>query len=144
MKTITIMLLAASVALNVCFFAGCKPLHDAVYGNPCKYATPVPRADDDGKSELVRIASLLNIKTDGKSAFDLSSDIRYNLDRNVDVPASFDSAAFERMATDLRVEEKKAMSEYQQFISDLQGKRVIVIEPEQCACIVMHPFACSH
>ena len=131
LKTITIMLLVASVALNVCFFAGCKPLHDAVYGNTCKYATPVPRADDDGKSELVRIASLLNIKTNGKSASDLSSDIRYMIDRKVDVPEAFDTVAFEKMAKGLRVAEKKAMSEYQQFITDLQGKRVIVIEPEQ-------------
>ena len=131
MKTITIMLLVASVALNACFFAGCKSLHDAVYGNPCKYATPVPRADDDGKSELVRIASLLNIKTDGKSASDLSSDIRYKLDRSAVVPNVFDEAAFEKMAKDLNSSEEKAMREYQQFISDLQGKRVIVIEPEQ-------------
>ena len=129
MKTITIMLLVASVALNACFFAGCKSLHDAVYGNPCKYATPVPRADDDGKSELVRIASLLNIKTDGKSASDLSSDIRYKLDRSAVVPNVFDEAAFEKMAKDLNSSEEKAMREYQQFISDLQGNRVIVIEP---------------
>ena len=46
------------------------------------------------------------------------------------MPATFDAAAFEKMTKDLRVEEKKAMSEYHQFISDLQGKRVIVIEPE--------------
>ena len=129
MKTITIMLLVASVALNACFFAGCKSLHDAVYGNPCKYATPVPRADDDGKSELVRIASLLNIKTDGKSASDLSSDIRYKLDRSAVVPNVFDEAAFEKMAKDLNSSEEKAMRDYQRFISDLQGKRVIVIEP---------------
>lgn len=129
MKVITILLLIASVALNVCFFAGCRSLHDAVYGNPCKYGS-IPPATDSGKSELVKIAGLLNIKTSGKSASDLSSDIRYKLDRKVEVPATFDLAAFEKMVKDLRVEEKKAMSEYQQFISDLQGKRVIVIEQE--------------
>lgn len=111
MKVITILLLIASVALNVCFFAGCESV-------------------DDGKSELVRIASLLNIKTSGKSASDLSSDIRYKLDRSVEVPATFAPAAFEKMTKDLRVEEKEAMGKYHQFISDLQGKRVIVIEPE--------------
>ena len=129
MKVITILLLIASVALNVCFVAGCRSLHDAIYGNPCKYGA-IPPATDSGKSELVKIAGLLNIKTSGKSASDLSSDIRYKLDRKVEVPATFDPAAFEKMAKDLRVEEKKAMSEYHQFISDLQGKRVIVIEPE--------------
>lgn len=128
MKTIAILLLLTSVALNVCFFAGCRSLHDAVYGNPCKYGV-VPPATDGDKSELVRIAGMLGIKTSGKSASDLSSDIRYSLDHKVDVPTSFDSAAFEKMAKVLRVEEKKAMGEYQQFISDLQGKRVIVIEP---------------
>ena len=134
MKVITIPLLIASVALNVCFFAGCKSvrrfLHDAAYGNPCKYATAVPPVNDDGKSELVRIAGLLNIKTSGKSASDLSSDIRYKLDSSVEVPATFAPAAFEKMTKDLRVEEKEAMGKYHQFISDLQGKRVIVIKPE--------------
>ena len=117
MKTITIMLLVASVALNACFFAGCKSLHDAVYGNPCKYATPVPRADDDGKSELVRIASLLNIKTDGKSASDLSSDIRYKLDRSAVVPNVFDEAAFEKMAK---------MFLFQFFLSLIQAVSLII------------------
>lgn len=129
MKVITILLLIASVVLNVCFFAGCRSLHDAVYGNPCKYEANPPTTDR-GKSELVGIAGLLNIKTSGKSASDLSSDIRYKLEQKVEVPATFDAAAFEKMTKDLRVEEKKAMSEYHQFISDLQGKRVIVIEPE--------------
>ena len=128
MKTIAILLLLTSVALNVCFFAGCRSLHDAVYGNPCKYGV-VPPATDGDKSELVRIAGMLGIKTSGKSASDLSSDIRYSLDHKVDVPTSFDSAAFEKMAKDLNSSEEKAMRDYQRFISDLQGKRVIVIEP---------------
>ena len=129
MKVITILLLIASVALNVCFFAGCRSLHDAAYGNPCKYVI-IPPATDGDKSELARIAGMLGIKTSGKSASDLSPDIRYNLDRKVDVPTSFDSAAFEKMAKDLNSSEEKAMRDYQRFISDLQGKRVIVIEPE--------------
>ena len=129
MKVITILLLIASVAMNVCFFAGCRSLHDAAYGNPCKYVI-IPPATDGDKSELARIAGMLGIKTSGKSASDLSSDIRYNLDRKVDVPTSFDSAAFEKMAKDLNSSEEKAMRDYQRFISDLQGKRVIVIEPE--------------
>ena len=129
MKVITILLLIASVALNVCFFAGCRSLHDAAYGNPCKYGI-IPPATDGDKSELARIAGMLGIKTSGKSASDLSSDIRYSLDHKVDVPTSFDSAAFEKMAKDLNSSEEKAMRDYQRFISDLQGKRVIVIEPE--------------
>ena len=130
MKTLTMLLLLASVALNVCFFAGCRSLHDAIYGNPCKYG-PVPSTNDNGKAELVRIAGLLDIKTSGKTVSDLSSDIRYKLDRKVEVPKTVDSEAFEKMAKKVNSEAETAMREYQRFISDLQGKRDIVIEPEQ-------------
>lgn len=141
MKILSILFLV-SVTLNVCFLTGCQALHDAVYGNPCKYRPLQPAGDDgkyrplrpagdDGKSELVRIANLLDIKTGEKSASDLSFDIRYKLDRCVDVPKVFDKEAFQKMEKDLRSSEKDAMREYQSFISSLQGKRVIVIEPEE-------------
>ena len=132
MKTLAILLFIASVALNVGFLTGCQSLHDAVYGNPCKYSqAPVQLVNDGGKAELVRIAGMLDIKTSGKTSSDLSSDIRYKLDRNTDVPNAFDVAAFEKMAKDLNSAEEKAMREYQRFILDLQGKKVIVIEPEK-------------
>ena len=132
MKTIAILLFIASVALNVGFLTGCQSLHDAVYGNPCKDSqAPVQPVNDGGKAELVRIAGMLDIKTSGKTVSDLSSDIRYRLDRNSDVPTVFDDADFEKMANDLNPIEKKAMREYQRFISGLQGKKVIVIEPEK-------------
>ena len=106
-------------------------LHDTVFGDPCKFALPLQPSTQDGKTELVRIAGLLDIKTSGKTVSDLSSDIRYKLDRSTDVPAVFDAAAFEKMAKDLNSDEASAMRKYQQFISSLQNKRVIVIEPEK-------------
>ncbi len=130
MKTLAILLFLTSITLNVCIFAGCRPLHDTFYGNPCKYNTYLP-VNDNGKDELVRIAGLLDIKTSGKSVSDLSSDIRSKLDRNVDVPTVFNADAFEEMIKIVDPEAEKAMREYQRFISDLHGKRVIVIEPEQ-------------
>ena len=132
MKTIITLVFLASVALNVFIFTGCRTLHDAVFGNPCKYSpAPVQPVNDGGKAELVRIAGMLDIKTSGKTVSDLSSDIRYKLDRSTDVPNAFDAAAFEKMAKDLNSTEEKTMREYQRFISDLQGKKVIVIEPEK-------------
>ena len=131
-KTLATLLFLTSAALNLLIFTGCRTVHDVVYGNPCKYRlAPAQPVNDGGKAELIRIAGMLDIKTSGKTASDLSSDIRYKLDRNADVPSAFDAAAFEQMSKDLRVEEKKAMREYQRFISELQGKRVIVIEPEK-------------
>lgn len=127
LKVITVLLIIASIALNACLFAGCKSLHNYVYGKPCKF---IDKSELVNKSELVEIARLLGIETSGKSASDLSSDIRIKLDDKVEAPIAFDSAAFEKMAKDLRVEEKKSMIEYHQFISDLQDKRVIVIERE--------------
>ena len=104
MTSLAVLLLIASISLNLCFFAGCRSLHDVVYGNPCKFGPGTVQVTNDssGKAELVGIARKLGIKTSGK-----------------------------KMAKDLRVEEKKAMREYQDFISGLQGKRVIVIEPEE-------------
>ena len=130
MKVITILLLLASAALNVCFFAGCRSLHDAVYGKPCMYGA-IPSANDSDKSELARIAGMLGIKTSGKSASDLSSDIRYILDRSIDVPIAYDATAFDEMKQRLNPKQEEKIQEYQRFISDLQGKKVIVIESEK-------------
>ena len=129
-KKLVTLLFVASLALNVGFLTGCKMLHDTVFGDPCKFASPKQQATQDGKAELVRIAGLLDIKTSGKTASDLSSVIRYKLDRSTEVPLVFDTAAFEKMLKDLNSDEALAMRKYHQFISELQGKRVIVIEPE--------------
>ncbi len=130
MKIIAILLLIASVALNVGFLTGCQTLHDAFYGDPCKYSqSPVQPVNDGGKAELVRIAGMLDIKTSGKAASDLLTDICYKLEGSADVPTVFDDADFDKMEKDLNPIEKKAMRAYQDFISGLQGKKVIVIEP---------------
>ena len=130
MKKPITLLFVASIALNIGFLTGCKMLHDTVFGDPCKFTLPLQPAAQDGKTELVRIAGLLDIKTSGKTMLDLSSDIRHKLDRSADVPVVFDDTAFEKMAKDLNSDEASAMRKYQQFISDLQGKTVIVIEQE--------------
>ena len=127
MRNLTILLFIASAALNACFIAGCRSLHDAVYGKPCKYA-PVPRANDSCKAGFVHIAELMQIKTDGKTVSDLESDIRYKLERSVDIPSVYPE--FEELAKALGSKQKEAMREYQRFITDLQGKRVIVIEQD--------------
>lgn len=133
MTSLAVLLLIASISLNLCFFAGCRSLHDVVYGNPCKFGPGTVQVTNDssGKAELVGIARKLGIKTSGKTMSCLASDICEKFDNSIVVPNAFDAAAFEKMAKDLRVEEKKAMREYQDFISGLQGKRVIVIEPEE-------------
>jgi len=132
MKALIILLMLASVALNACFFTGCRTLHDAVYGNPCKFKEQVhvSSGKDGNKAELIRIADLLGIKTSDKSSSDLVSDICYKLDRSDNVPTAYDTQLFEKMTKALGEEQEKAMREYQRFISDLQGKRVIVIDPE--------------
>ena len=127
MRNLAILLFIASAALNACFIAGCSSLHDAVYGKPCKYAS-VPSANDSCKAELVHIAELMQIKTDGKTVADLESDIRYELERHVAIPSVYPE--FEEMAKTLGSKQKEAMWEYQNFITDLQGKRVIVIAPD--------------
>ena len=132
-KTLATLLIVASLTVNICFFAGCKTLHDSVFGSPCKFAeqTREPSGKADSKVELVHIASLLDIKTHGKSTSDLVSDICYKLDRSTDVPTVYNASLFEKMVKDVNPNEGKAMREYQRFISSLQGKRVIVIEPEE-------------
>lgn len=131
MKGFLSLLLILSIALNIGFVTGCATLHDAVYGTPCKYSTrpPIP-SGDGGKAQLARIAQLLDIRTSGKSASDLVSDICYKLDRTEAVPDALDKSAFDKLSVRLLSGEKPALEEYQRFISDLQGKRVIVIAPE--------------
>ena len=129
---LAILLFIASIVLNVCFLAGCKTLHDAVYGNPCEYGGQIhaPSENDGYREELVRMAESIGIKTAGKNASDLSSDIGYKLDCGVDVPNALGIEEFEKMAKDLNPKEEESMRAYHRFISDLQGKRVIIIEPE--------------
>ena len=129
MKVLAVILFIASVALNVGFLTGCQSLHDAVYGSPCKFVPAAPK--QDGATDLARIAGLLDIKTSGKAATDLVADICYKLDRNMDVPKAFDDSAFNDATKDLLSGEKEVLRKYQQFISELQGKRVIVIDRER-------------
>lgn len=149
MKGFLSLLLILSITLNVGFLTGCATFHDTFYGNSCNLKmVEFKRIKKDldqakrelseirsrqggyGNAELPRIAKLLEIPTNGKSASDLVRDICYKLDRKTTIPALFDPGAFEEMARDLNPEEEPAMREYQRFISDLQGKHVIVIEPE--------------
>ena len=138
MKTFLSFLLVLSLAVNVGFLTGCAAFHDAVYGNPCKYATgkspephPGPVANDDGKAELVRIAEILGIRTGGKSASTLASDIRYILDRVHDAPVGVSSKTLKEARDYLTPDAVREIEELQRFAADLQGKRVIVYTPEE-------------
>jgi len=131
-KKMAILLFIASIILNACFFAGCKTLHDAVYGNPCEYGEQVHAPTENGgeKQDLVRIAEKLGIKTVEMTASGLASDIFDKLDHGAVVPTALDVDKFEKMTKHLNPNEEEAMREYQRFITDLQGKSVIVIEKE--------------
>ena len=150
MKGFLSLLLILSIALNIGFLTGCALIHDKLYGNSCNLKMvefesikeELDQAKRDlseirsrqggyGKAQLERIAQLLDIPTRGKSASDLEGDIRDKLDQTTAIPSLFDPDAFEKMARDLNPKEEPAMREYQRFITDLQGKRVIVIEPER-------------
>ena len=134
MKVLLTLIVILSIAANIGFLTGCATFHDAIYGTPCKFSPdnhPAAPTNNGGKAELVRIANILDIKTSGKSVFDIARDIRYVLNRNAEIPSVFDEVAFEEMAKDLNTSEEKAMRDYQRFVSSLKGKRVIVIAPEE-------------
>jgi len=133
MNKLLIVLLLASITLNVGSLTGYKPLHDALYGEPCRLASAerANPAQADGQADLVRIAELLGINTSKKTASDLAADICYKLNRNADLPQALDDSAFNKMAEAISTADEKTMREYQRFISSLQGKRVIVIEREK-------------
>ena len=108
---ICILLIVASVVLNYFFLSGCTALHYIVYGsNPCKCCNAYHGASGE-KAELERIAALLCISTKEKSETEIIAKIRSKLECAVKVPQKIDATSLEKMAT-------------------LQGKRVIVVEPE--------------
>ena len=123
MKVLLYVLLAISLALNVAFLSGCVSVGGNGGSNPASTLPP----PDDARARLVRIASLLDIPTDGKQASDLEGDIRYKLNHDKVVPAPYDEAAFEKMTQKVGAKDAEAMREYHQFIRELQGKRVIVV-----------------
>lgn len=118
MKTFLTILLLASLALNAAFLTGCFT-RGTFLGN----GDP----GDDGRGRLVRIADTLEIPTDGKSVFDLESDIRHALESDVAVPVAFDESTFEAIAKASTAQEEEILRAYQQFILGLQGKRVIAV-----------------
>ena len=151
MKGFLSFLFIASIGLNAMFLSGCTSTqfgrwcHKVGYGDPCRLAqgqcsgstqttyhsNPSAPSGDDGKAQLARIATLLDIPTSGKSASDLVSDILYKLDRpTTPVPTALDQPSYDKLSERLLKAEKPVLLDYQRFISDLQGKRVIVIEPE--------------
>lgn len=134
MKATLTILLTLSITVNVGFLTGCATFHDAVYGNPCKYSVKTQSrrpGNDDLKASLVQIANLLDIRTDGLAASDIERAIINKLDRPpLSVPRAMDDAAIEKLTVRLIGDEKDMIREYQRFISDLQEKRVIVIELE--------------
>lgn len=141
MKRFLSFLLLLSIALSVGFLTGCRTIRKCVhnyillYGSaPCEFCSAnhvsQTQSKDADKVQLTRIATLLDIPTSGKSASDLESDILYKLDRRTPVPTALDQTAYDNLSKRLLTAEKPVLRDYQQFIFDLQGKRVIVIEPE--------------
>ena len=130
MKTLLSLLFIASIGLNVAFLTGCA--HDAFYGKPCKYSKPSQpiQVGDDGREAFAAIASDLGLPTSGRDTETLKTDIHYAISVKPPVPRLFDNELFEKMAKDLNSSEENAMREYQRFIRDLQGKRIIVITPK--------------
>lgn len=127
MKALFILISIASIAANICFLSGCASFHATVYGTPCKFAPPII----DGKPELIRIASLLGIKTADKSASDLANDIHYILDRSYYVPSPLTEAEMSVVGDLLSSSEFKAIKELNNFVSELQRKHIIVVQPEE-------------
>ena len=119
MKALVPLLLLISIALNVAFLTGCVTRGTFFGDNP-----PPP---DDGRARLVPIAKLLEIPTEGKSAFALESAIRTVLNQSVDVPAAFDEATFEETAKKVNPKEEAILRDCQHFMLRLQGKRIIAI-----------------
>ena len=124
MKALLTLIVILSIAVNIGFLTGCATFHDAIYGTPCKFS-------DGGKAELVRIANCLGIKTSGKEASDISGDIRYVLDRSAHVPASLSDTELAKVKNQLSSVQGGTVEEINKFVDSLQGKRVIVIAPEE-------------
>ncbi len=136
MKAFLSFLLLASIAVNVGFLTGCASFHDLCYGsNPCKHCSAIHvspyQLDAEKKKELVKIADLLGIETTRKEASDLSSDICYVLDRKENVPGGLSPSEMSEIQDLLSTSHARKIADLNQFVEELQGKRVIVIEPER-------------
>ncbi len=135
MKVILAVLLLLSLAANVGFLVGCETLHDATYGKPCRYSAQPQTGNqqmDEVKACLDKIAGILDIRVEGKTASALAGDIKNRIDHIAyDIPEVMDDAAVEKLSVGLIGDEKTFVKEYQRFISELRGKgkKVIVVEP---------------
>lgn len=140
MKTTQWILFIASIALNAFFLTGCTStragrwVQEQCYGKPCQLSqerASMPSRDHE-RETLVRIARLIGIPTSGKSTSDLANDICFKLDpdRFKTPPAALDQESFERLSVRLLSGEKPVLEDYQRFISDLAGKRILVMNPE--------------
>ena len=135
-KALLTLMFIASLGLNIMFLTGCTSTrlgrwtHKQCYGDPCRLSPVSVSSGDSARAELERIASSLSIKTAGKSASDLASDIRYVLDRNIQVPATLTDEEMKEVASLLSNTKAGKVKDLQRFVSSLQGKHVIVVSPE--------------
>ena len=122
-----VLMLLASVVLNVAFVSGCKTLDKTLE----KIFKSEPKVEYRDNPEHVKIvADKLGVRVSGTdTAGDIARNIRERIGEaeQTSMPAPLSDESIERLRNYLKPDERVILDKYQKAIKDAQGKKVLYL-----------------
>lgn len=119
-----VLMLLASVVLNVAFVSGCKTLEKIFKSEPPKIEYR------DNPEHVKSVADKLGVRVSGTdTAGDIARNIRERIGEaeQPPMPAPLSDESIERLRNYLKPGERAILDKYQKAIKDAQGKRVLYL-----------------
>ena len=134
-KSLLVVVLMASVMLNVSFVAGCKWLEDlGLYSEKsAESENPTPSVSFKNEEELKRVlkpsAESLGMQvSSNKTVMDIATDIQVRIDASKQkMPELLSDETIAKLKKLLKPEERDILDAYQKAIRDAQGKEVLYL-----------------
>ena len=118
-----VLMLLASVVLNVAFVSGCKTLEKIFKSEPkVEYR--------DNPEHVKSVADKLGVRVSGTdTAGDIARNVRERIGEaeQPPMPAPLSDESIERLRNYLKPDERVILDKYQKAIKDAQGKRVLYL-----------------
>ncbi len=116
-----VLMLLASVVLNVAFVSGCKTIEKIFVKEKIVYR--------DNIDHVKRVADKLGMcVASNKTAGDVATDIRIVIDNSEQrMPSPLPDETITKLKKLLKPDERAALDDYQKAIKDAQGKKVLYI-----------------
>jgi hypothetical protein len=121
-----VLMLLASVVLNVAFVSGCETIEEFFKSEPPEIGAEYR----DNPEHVKSVAEKLGVRVSGT---DTAGDIERNIRERIGeaeqppMPAPLSDESIERLRNYLKPDERAILDKYQKAIKDAQGKRVLYL-----------------